>query len=818
MTTDRTACVAVLLLLTTTCLAAFPVGNSSLPAGLPPSVPRAETPLGPTAPTSLDVRSPLTADSERPVKDQGLFGSDPQTLRARIQGAGYSGSTAFSTTSVGVPGNPEYAVYDNADGEVYVGGELTHDISVINGSSVVASIVLDSGLGSLGPSSLVYDDATGCVYALNEGSANVTIIRGSAIVGVVSAGPTPGAVVYDSFNHYVYVVNENIGPGGGNGSVSVFDNTTLLGTVDVGVFPWTATVDTANGYVYVTNPDSKNVSVINGTKLVGTVSVPSGAYGAAFDTGTGNVYVSSVAGRNSSQVGVINGTTLIGNITVGPDAGFITYDGRTGLVYVAIGDGPSGPTHNVSIIKGTTVLATITAGFQPESMVYDQENGLIYVSSSAYIGNGTVSILNGTAAIANVSVGVEPGYEAVSSGNGQVYVPNKGSGNVSIISEAYPVTFSESGLPPGTEWWVNVSGGASNHSVTNSLSIEEGYGQYDYTTAAANDSYSGSGGSFSVNDSGISEAVSFIEVPFAVIFQETGLPSGTNWSVTIGANTGNSTTSSISIPVYDGTYTYALGRVDGYSTSNFSGVVTVSGHAIVRSVTWRQLTYPVDFVESGLPTGTSWAVNLGLTGEASHAIRSTGTMISTTVPNGTYSYSVAVVPGWNTSIYSGTFVVDGLTVSTTLSWSRVTYTVTFAETGLPSGTTWSVTFNKTVESGTGDITFADYPNGTYAFAIPSFPGYQANPGSGTVSVAGFSLTRSVYFQIHGNPAAGNNGTGQPTFLGLPSIEGYALIGIVAAVVVVGIAVVALQGRGGRNPPSGGAPPSETEGEENAPTG
>ena len=260
----------------------------------------------------------------------------------------------------------------------------------------------------------------------------------------------------------------------------------------------------------------------------------------------------------------------------------------------------------------------------------------------------------------------------------------------------------------------------------------------------------------------------------------------------------------MSIQTYDGTYTYALGRVDGYTTSSFIGLVTVSGHPILRSVTWRQLTYSVDFVENGFPTGMSWSVNLGLAGQASHTIQSTDTIISASEPNGTYSYSVGAVHGWNISNPSGTFVVNGLAVSTPLTWNRVTYAVTFLETGLGGGTVWSVTFNRTTNSSvTADISFPDVPNGTYSFAVKSLMNtgsgeYIPTPASGSVIVYGKPASLSISFEEA--PGSPTNGTGSGEFLGLPAGDGYALIGLIAAVVVVGVVFGLTRSRKGRNPP------------------
>lgn len=62
------------------------------------------------------------------------------------------------------------------------------------------------------------------------------------------------------------------------------------------------------------------------------------------------------------------------------------------------------------------------------------------------------------------------------------------------------------------------------------------------------------------------------------------------------------------------------------------------------------------------------------------------------------------------------------------------YTVTFTETGLPSGTTWSVTFDGvTTSSSTSSIVFWQL-DGTYAYTVGSVTGFTASPSIGGVIV------------------------------------------------------------------------------------
>ena len=75
------------------------------------------------------------------------------------------------------------------------------------------------------------------------------------------------------------------------------------------------------------------------------------------------------------------------------------------------------------------------------------------------------------------------------------------------------------------------------------------------------------------------------------------------------------------------------------------------------------------------------------------------------------------------------------------------YTITFTESGLPSGTSWSVTFNnQTQTSSTDSITFTS-PNGTYNYTIGSVSGYSSLPSSGTVTVNNANEIINISFII-----------------------------------------------------------------------
>ena len=235
-------------------------------------------------------------------------------------------------------------------------------------------------------------------------------------------------------------------------------------------------------------------------------------------------------------------------------------------------------------------------------------------------------------------------------------------------------------------------------------------------------------------------------IQYTVTFTETGLPSGTTWSVTLNGTTVPSTTSTITFSEPNGTYAYTIGSVPGYQVSSSGGTLTVAGGSVTEGVTFTASpppTYAVMFAEVGLASGTSWSVVLnGVTSST------TGSSLAFNEPNGTYAFTVETVSGYTASPSSGTVTVNGGTITETISFAVVaptTYTVTFTETGLAPGTSWSVTLNGNTAATTGSSIAFSEANGTYSYTVGTVAGYTAGPSVGAVTVSGASLTESITF-------------------------------------------------------------------------
>ncbi len=86
-------------------------------------------------------------------------------------------------------------------------------------------------------------------------------------------------------------------------------------------------------------------------------------------------------------------------------------------------------------------------------------------------------------------------------------------GTVALTATFSPVTFTitfkESGLPSGAEWWVNITGGASYHSTSAKISVTETNGSYAYTVSTSRSGYTAASGTVKVAGAAVTKKITF---------------------------------------------------------------------------------------------------------------------------------------------------------------------------------------------------------------------------------------------------------------------------------------------------------------------
>ncbi len=236
---------------------------------------------------------------------------------------------------------------------------------------------------------------------------------------------------------------------------------------------------------------------------------------------------------------------------------------------------------------------------------------------------------------------------------------------------------------------------------------------------------------------------------FAVTIHQAGLPSATTWSFNLASTTQDSTGATITFSEPNGTYSYSVGNVPGFTPDKSQGSVAVAGRSVGLTVTFTTTptgnspAYPVTFEENGLPSGTGWSISYN-----GSQLTSAGASISTQSVNGSYAYTVTAVPGYTASPSSGTATVHGAAVSYPIAFSAIpppSYPVTFTETGLPAGASWSVTLLGSLQSSAGSTIAFTESNGSYPYTVSGPSGYLPDPSTGTARVNGHPVSIPVSF-------------------------------------------------------------------------
>ena len=492
--------------------------------------------------------SPSLSTSVLPGPAIHPMGSDPEPR----------GPSVVATVPVGY--GPQDLAYDPANGEVFVAG--TDAVSVINDTidAVVSTNPFGAGDNGL-TQGVAYDPGQDEVFVANTGGG-VAVINATSdtVVTRIPVGSEPVGVAYDPAQGEVFVTNACVPVGSScAGAVSVINATSdaVVAMTFVGSVPWGAVYDAGRGEVFVSNYESSSVSVINTTSdaVVATIPLCCLAYpeGLTYDPAQGEVFV---ANFGWSDVAVINDSE----------------DAVTAVVPF----GSSGP-----------------LGSGPQGVVYDPASGEVFATASL---PGRVVVISTSTdkVVGSVRVGSTPVGVAYDSGKGEVFVTNdgpslRGAPYVSILSyvrSSYPVKFHERNLPPGTEWWVNVTGSPSVTSTGVALVIYEPPGSYSYVVGTENKTWAGRPGTFTLGKSLDSQPVKFVRQTFPVTFGETGLPSGARWCVAFSGGRAHCTAKALlSFLDPNGTYDYTLTTTKpGYSAPG--GSFTVAGMAVSATATF----------------------------------------------------------------------------------------------------------------------------------------------------------------------------------------------------------------------------------------
>jgi len=172
----------------------------------------------------------------------------------------------------------------------------------------------------------------------------------------------------------------------------------------------------------------------------------------------------------------------------------------------------------------------------------------------------------------------------------------------------YAVTFTENGLSNGVGWSVTLNGFEQGSTAGGSpitfLEPNESSPGYSFTvTPITGETETPSSGHIIVNGQNVGQTVVFApNAYYTVTFTENGLPSGTQWSVTLGSTTHYSTGTTIAFGgLADGYYDWSAPAQGNYAPQPSGSQVTVNGANVGVSITFTASGHGGGCVALGTP-------------------------------------------------------------------------------------------------------------------------------------------------------------------------------------------------------------------------
>jgi DNA-binding beta-propeller fold protein YncE len=368
--------------------------------------------------------------------------------------------------------------------------------------------------------------------------------------------------------------------------VQVINVTTdrLVGTVYVGNDTVQLTFDPTDDTIIAANFASDSLSFISGhtDTIERNVTLPGSPLGVAYDPQNGQLYVSilGAAGQNDTGIEVLSaqGRSELGfvHLTFAPGTLLFLQTQDTlamgpGLVPGA-GVDQSAVFSNLSVMNiSDSSVRVLNVTLEPFPLV---QVGMIGVSSNGTVafpgfqggyesGNNTITFQEpGEAVLGSTTqnrvegqlrVGIGPEGLALDPLTGELYIPNSFSDNMSVYNltnDQLLGTFALGPPPP------------------------EGWGPTGIV-------WDGSTGEFYISETEPSTQVVEALSPGIVTFFESGLPSGGNWTVTLGGESESSTSSTIAFDVPNGTYAYTIRTpLTNVTAGSSTGSVRVHGYAV----------------------------------------------------------------------------------------------------------------------------------------------------------------------------------------------------------------------------------------------
>ncbi|MDG6901767.1 MAG: hypothetical protein JRM80_07375 [Nitrososphaerota archaeon] len=484
------------------------------------------------------------------------------------------------------------------------------------------------------------------------------------------------AMAYDPNNGYIFAVSEEfVGPCLCNISITVIDDFSGAIVANITspqinaylVYSQSMVFDASNNLLYVTGAYANSTVVINASSLsyVGSIWTGTGGYSPKMTLDSSNGYLYITDDVTDTLLAINTATnSVVANATLPNSPSDVVYDPYSNRLFVVYG----GINYdNITVFDPDTVrqVANVTL---PSSVVYnivyDSANHLLYTEEDTYgLGQVYLFIVNGTSdqLVSNVTLG----SNTQSYGFGDRLFFNPGNDEIYMLQDSEDYGNSTLVYNP-------TSGSVQQPSICDGPTF---YGTECGPKEAVYDPWNGL--MYYSMSSGFIVAAPTVAslIPRQVAFDESGLPRGTVWNVTVtwpgeqgashpGSSWTNSSNGAMITFELPSAYTYDYRLQDisvgkacvsapaGYRPVPSSGSFSPKSGGGQVAINFAAL-YASCFSESGLPPGSTWSVTLSPcvlvpTGGGSAEScapgttkSSTGNEISFLVTDGGYSFNVS---------------------------------------------------------------------------------------------------------------------------------------------------------------------------------
>jgi hypothetical protein len=435
---------------------------------------------------------------------------------------------------------------------------------------------------------------------------------------------------------------------------------------NIGVSPASSTYITGLSLILSSSGQFATSSMVTGNVYAATYASPTPSTMTTAVSDMQTAYTDAAGRTNPNYInlgaGNLNGMTLVPGLykwgTGVSISTSITLTGNASSVWIfQIAGG---------LTFGNGAQIILSGGAQPQNIFWQVASGATIGTGASFYG----TVLSQTAitiATGSSMTGLALAQTAVTLQSDKITASSEPQ---NITAAMYGVTFTEVGLPSGTQWNVTLNGVLLSSTVP-TISFSEPNGTYAFTVVSSTaDKIFPSTGNIIVNGEIAYQGITFAapnQTTYTVAFNESGLPSGAQWGVTLDGITTTSGSSFVNFTMTNGSYPFAIIVPADYSATPSTGTEPVNGNNTTVLVTIVLVVYPVTFTETGLPSGTTWYLNITSMTSSGPL---TGSTYTVNLDNNSYSYTSSSTDSAYHAV-NGTFAVNGHSTSQTANFSKV---------------------------------------------------------------------------------------------------------------------------------------------------